>query len=194
MAEHKPNSNRYKKETAERNNVQKVVSGGAKVKKKTGFSKLRDVLIADDIHEVTNSIIFDILIPAGKKTLLDIVETAMYGDSGRSRSRNSSSTVSYENCYRDQRRSSRQNANVRSAYSYDDIVFDTRGDAEMVLESMDEWIDRYETVSVGDLYDMAGITGKFTDYNYGWTNIRTANVARVRDGYIIRLPKPSPIN
>ena len=59
---------------------------------------------------------------------------------------------------------------------------------------MDELIDRYEVVSVADLYELVGITGNYTDNKYGWTNIRNAEVVRVRDGYVLKLPKATPIN
>ena len=54
---------------------------------------------------------------------------------------------------------------------------------------MDELIDQYGMVSVGDLYDLVGVTGQYTDNNYGWTDLRTASVVRTRDGYMIKLPR-----
>lgn len=49
-------------------------------------------------------------------------------------------------------------------------------------------------MSVADLYDLVGINGNYTDNKYGWFNIRTASVVRVRDGYMIKLPKAVPLN
>ena len=76
----------------------------------------------------------------------------------------------------------------------DDIIFDNRGEAEIVLSRMDELIDTYGIVTIADLYDLAGVTGDYTTNNYGWTNIRSAEVVRVRDGYIIKMPKAMPID
>ena len=59
---------------------------------------------------------------------------------------------------------------------------------------MDELIDTYSMVSVADLYDLIGVTGNYTDNKYGWTNIRNAEVVRVREGYLLKLPKALPIN
>lgn len=56
-------------------------------------------------------------------------------------------------------------------------------------------LDQFSIVSVGDLYDMADIsTDNYTVNKYGWKDIQSANVVRVRDGYIIKLPKPMPID
>ena len=52
----------------------------------------------------------------------------------------------------------------------------------------------YGTVSVADLYDLVGISGNYTDNKYGWTNIRNAEPIRVRDGYMLKLPKALPLN
>ena len=58
---------------------------------------------------------------------------------------------------------------------------------------MCEAIETYQMVSVADLYDLVGVTGDYTDNKYGWTNLRNAKVVRVRDGYMIDLPKALPI-
>ena len=42
--------------------------------------------------------------------------------------------------------------------------------------------------------DLVGVTGNYTDNKYGWTNIRNAEVVRVRDGYRIKLPRALPID
>ena len=78
--------------------------------------------------------------------------------------------------------------------STNDIIIENRGEAEDVLSRMDELIDQYGLVSVADLYDLVGINGNYTDNKYGWFNIRTASVVRVRDGYMIKLPKAVPLN
>ena len=62
------------------------------------------------------------------------------------------------------------------------------------MSRMDEIVGTYGTVSVADLYDLVGITGAYTDNKYGWTDIRSASVVRVRDGYMIKLPRALPLN
>ena len=54
---------------------------------------------------------------------------------------------------------------------------------------MNELLEDYKMVSVADLYDLVGITGKVTDNNFGWTDLRNASVTRDRDGYLINLPR-----
>ena len=55
-------------------------------------------------------------------------------------------------------------------------------------------MDTYGLVRVADLKDLVGISDNYTDNKYGWTNIRNAEIVRVRDGYMIKMPKAVPID
>lgn len=201
MEDYKPNSHRYKeeqKQTDKEKSIEKVVKGTVKTKKKSGLHKFTDVFISEDAANVKSYIFMDVLVPAIKKAISDIItdgiDMILYGGNGRGK-RNSgpsySSYVSYS--------TRKDNRNIgdnrtRTGYSYNDIILETRGEAEEVLSRMDELIESYGIVSVADLYDLVGITGNYTDNKYGWTNIRNAETVRVRDGYMLKLPKALPIN
>lgn len=196
MEEYASNSHKSRAEAAKQDHkVEKVISGTVKTKKKTGLNKMANVFISEDAGNVKSYIMMDVLVPAIKKAISDIVtngiEMMLYGESGRKKSSNSS-RISYRDYYKDDRRP-RDRSVSRSSYDYDDIILETRGEAEDVLSRMDEIMDTYGIVSVADFYDLVGVTGNFTDNKYGWTNIRNANVIRVRDGYMIKLPKATPI-
>ena len=200
--EYKPNSHRYKEgkttEAPEKKEIKKVVSGPVRTKKKSEISKFADVFISEDVANVKSYILMDVLVPAFKKAISDIVtngiDMILYGESGRRKSSSSASYVSYRN-YSDRRddRNHIDGSSVRARYNYDDVVLTSRPDAEEVLTRMDELIDTYGMVSVADMYDLVGKTCQYTDNNYGWTNLRTAEIVRVRDGYINKLPKALPI-
>ena len=202
--DYKPNSNRYKSgqsnAPAERKKVEKVVKGTVKTRKKSEISKLKDTFISEDVSNVKSYIVMDVLIPAAKKAISDIVrdgiDMILYGDTHKGRSSSGASYVSYRSYSDRDRRDERRysDSRVRSAYSYDDIILETRGEAEDVLTRMDELIETYGIVSVADMYDLVGISGNYTDNKYGWTNIRNAEPVRVHDGYMLKLPKPGPIN
>ena len=118
----------------------------------------------------------------------------LYGET-RSKSKSRDTKVSYTKYYdrdRDYDRPARSRG--RYGYDYDDIILDTRKEAEEVLDRMDDLIDTYGVVSVADLYDLVGISGNYTDNKYGWTNLRNADVQRVRDGYLLKLPKALPFD
>jgi len=58
---------------------------------------------------------------------------------------------------------------------------------------MREAIAEYGLVSVADMYDLAGVSAPYTSHDYGWMSLRSADVKRIRDGYIIDLPKFMPL-
>lgn len=74
-----------------------------------------------------------------------------------------------------------------------DIVLASRSDAEEVLTQLRDLLYDYGVVTVSDLYDLVGITSKFTDNKYGWTNLKTAVIKGVRTGYLLDLPTPQEI-
>lgn len=198
----KPNSNKYKEEqkklnsTPERQKLEKIVKGPVKTKKPSELKKLVYSFVYEDLPNIKSYILVDVLIPNAKKAISDIIKNGidmlLYGSTGRSRD-SIAGKISYSGYYNGDRRDSdrRQLSNTqgRTRYSYDDIFFDTRGEAEEVLYRMDELIEMYGSVRVADLYDLVGITGDYTDNKYGWKNIRNARVERTRDGYAIKLPR-----
>lgn len=201
--DYKPNSNKYKEEQKQQSEkkVQKVVSGTVKTKKKNEMSKFKDVFISEDAGNVKNYIVMDVLIPAMKKAISDIVrdgiDMILYGESGRSKKRSDSYYVSYDKKYRDRDRDrsyDRDRDRVRRGYSCDDIIIESRGEAEEVLTRMDELIETYGVASVADLYDLVGLRCEYTDNKYGWNNLRNAEPVRVRDGYMLKMPKALPID
>ena len=197
MEEYKSNSHKSK-ELTKNEPTKKVVKPIAKATKKKK-NALAETFISEDASNIKSYILMDVLVPAVKKAISDIVvdgiDMILYnGERRDDKRRGNSSKVSYRNYY--DRREDRfaDEGSRRTRYSYDDIILDSRGEAEEVLERMDELIDTYKMVTVADLYDLVGITGSYTDCNYGWTNIRTATVVHVRDGYMLKLPKPLPID
>lgn len=193
-------SKQQKEAPVEKKKVEKVVSGTAKVRKKSEIRKLTDVFIAEDASNVKTYIVTDVLIPAAKKLISDIVtdgiDMILYGSSGGRRKRDGGGSrmpyVSY-NRFSD-RGDDRRESRPRAGYNYDDVVLDSYGEAKGVLTAMDDLIDTYGIVAVADLYDLVGISPNPQDYKYGWVNIRNAEPVRVRDGYLLKLPKASPID
>lgn len=85
-------------------------------------------------------------------------------------------------------------ANVtRSSGNYKDIICPDQQRAEFLLANLYDTLNQYRVVAVGDLYEMAGITPAISDNAYGWTNLDGARISKVREGYLLELPRPSLI-
>lgn len=198
MEEYKSNSHKSKEKQNEpipEKKVEKVVSGSVKSKKKNGLQKITNVFVPEDIEDVKTYIFEEIIVPNVKDIILDAVR-AFLGVNGSSRGKRSNvDKVSYRKYYDNgDRRDYSGTARTRTVYDYDDIIIETRGEAEDVLLRMDELIATYGLVSVADFYDLVGVTGSYTDNKYGWEDIRTASVIRVKGGYMIKLPRVKAFN
>lgn len=197
----KPNSHKYKEEQErkEKARAQKVVKGTAKTKPKSKVHKFTDTFLSEDVDSVKDYVVSDVMIPAFKKLVSDIVrdgiDMLLYGDSGRRKDSRSSDYVSYSRYYdRRDDRDRRSEPRARTRFDYNDIIFETRGDAERVRSSMLDIIDTYEFATVADLYDLSELDAPYTSNKYGWTSLRSAETVRGRDGYLLKLPKALPID
>lgn len=190
MEEYKSNSHKSRAEAVKQEHkFEKIVTGTVKSKKKGGLQKFSDVFISEDAVNVKSYIFMDVLVPAIKKAISDIVvngiEMMLYGETGKRKNSNAS-RISYREFYRDDREPRKRSL---SSYDFDDVIIQSRGEAEDVLRTMDDIIDEYGAVSIADFNDLVGVTGKYTDNKYGWEDLRDASVVRVRDGYMIRFPR-----
>jgi len=181
--------------------VRKVVNGTAKVKKKNEIRKITDIFISEDAVNVKDYIIMDVLVPAVKKAMSDIIKNGidmlLYGESGRGKKNHAASNISYRSFYDrdDERRRDFASPPVRRGFDFDDIFFETRGQAEAALFQMEEIISVYGIVSVAELFEMADLGCPHTYNRYGWTDIRSAKSVPLRGGgYTLKLPKAIALN
>lgn len=201
MSDYPNNSYKYKekmKEQAEKQPIAKVASG--KIKKKSEARKLADVFIAEDIHSVKSYIITDVVIPAIANAIEDVVvkgiRMILRGETEPHAKKRSGEFVDYRRMSDRDRRDDRREPKARTrSFDLDDISFETRGEAEMVLDRMEAIIEEYGRVSIVDLYDIADLgTPPYTADKYGWTSLRYAEVVRRSGEYYIKLPRAVTID
>ena len=195
----KPNSHASKaaqNPPTDEKRIKKVVTGPVRTRKKSEISKLTDIFISEDAKNVKSYILNDMVVPTVKKIIVGSIDMLLNGGEATYSGRKPASKVSYNRYYddrRDDRREDRPRARTR--FDFDDIVFDSRAEAEAVRRQMIDTIREYGVVTVADMYDMAELTQPFTSNRYGWYDLRGAETERLRDGgYIIKLPKIVPVD
>lgn len=209
-------SNRKKDRTAptdkkpEEKKVQQVTQSEVVRRKKPIGKKISDTFIGGDARSVWAFVALDVLIPAAKDMFADAVsqgvERMIYGEAqsrGRRTGRHPGQTyVSYNRMSHPAARApgpeprGRQQISrrARASHDFDEIILATRVEAEEVLERLYDLVSKYETATVADLYDLVGLTGSYTDDKWGWFDLRGAGVSRIRNGYLLDLPKPEPLD
>lgn len=74
--------------------------------------------------------------------------------------------------------------------TFDDIVFETRSDAEKVVDDITEIYRVYGQVYEADVYDLADVPSPYMANSYGWSGkAPICEVVRVRDGYTLKMPE-----
>lgn len=182
----------------------KVIQGNVTKRKKSFGRKIAETFIKEDVDSVSSYIIHDVLLPALRDTFSEMVKSSvdmmLFGEkrghnTSRDRGKSYVSYNGYSNGRSSQRESSREpSSRSRATHNFDSIYWKHRGEAEEVLSQLVDLTVDYGEATVGDLYDLAGISGNFTDRDYGWTNLSSARAERSRDGWILILPKPIALN
>lgn len=192
-----PNGKYYPPAKQEKH-VDKVISGTVTTRRKPLSKKFAEVFFSSDMNDVKSYIFYDVIVPGIKDAISDAVNIILYGDTRRGSGKgNSNQTfVSYSgfSSSKNKQRNNTRQTRSRTNTDIQDIIFESRGEAEEVLGNLVDFIVDYGVASVADLYDLVGITGPFTDNKYGWTDLSMASVVRVRDGYLINLPRAVAID
>lgn len=199
-----PTNNRYEREvkpSRESKNIKRVVNGKVvrKRRQSQGFSSA-----FQDIFEYVAK---DVFIPYAKDMVSDAIvqgsDRLLFGESRKrpTARRNSNSNygrVSY-NRYSKPSAAPRRNEPAprqsierpRAIHQFDDIILASRIEADEVIDRLYDLLSQYEVVTVADFYELLGISPKYTDENWGWTDLRGATARRVRTGFMLDLPEPS---
>ena len=202
MGEIKPLTSVNNEPKKDEKKVEKVISGSVKRKEQSLAKKFSDTFFEEDAESVKNYIFTDVIIPAIKETFRDVVmntlEMFLFGQVKGSNTKRigGTSIVNYNSI-------SRSNSSVRSrttldrnrsSHNFDDIIFETRGEAEQVLSALVDLTVDYGEATVADFYTLVGDVPNFTDDNWGWKDLSSASVRRIREGYIISLPRTLALN
>lgn len=194
-------SNRSNRERKEREKLEPIVKdGGARAKRQSTGKRLKETFIHDDGKSVGEYILFDVLIPAAQNMIYDGVteglSRTLFGSSRPSSNRiRPNNYTNYGSMGRTSYSPNRaMSQRSRREHDFDEIVIDSRDEAEEVLDRMRDLVDDYGVCTVADLYDLAGITAEFVDETWGWDDFRSATVRRTRAGYLLDLPRPKPVD
>lgn len=187
--------------------VTQITSAKVVEKKPSLFKRIGDAFTGDDTQTVGQYLLFDVVVPTVKALVVDMVsqglERKFYGDgrgsssntrrSGYATTYNRPSAAAYpgkpvNTVGSNGRREMSERA--RAVHDFQEIIIADKGEAELVLDTMQEYLNEAGVVSVGSLLTLVGITPAFTDEKYGWFELGNARSVRVREGYLLELPRP----
>lgn len=184
----------------------KVIKGSARVDKKSASRKMIDFLFSDKLDSVANYLAYYILGPSLKDLIFKMgtgaLQMALFGGNTAATGGTYIPGYGYQTARRDAPTPYNMMSNpgyaqpqpgiYQQRVSLNDISFDTKDDAWLVLDRMNREIQRYQRVRVADFYTFAGITGQegnWTLQGTGWYNLGNAHPIMRTDGrWIIDFP------
>lgn len=199
------------KSEVKKEKIQSVVTGTVVTKKKSGWRRLKEKIFSGaDNRSVLDYVFHDILVPAGRDILFDAanagLERKIYGEvlSGGRRGYSRGGRTAYHsihgNIFREEPRHSREVGGgggrrvSRSSRDLEDVIVASRAEAADVIDGLFEVLSRYGVATVADLCDLIGQSHSFTDNDWGWLDLRGSDIERVRDGYLLVLPRVQPLD
>lgn len=178
------------------------------VKNDSEGKRILSEFITEDLHDIKEYLIFDVMIPAAKNAISDLVsggiDMMLFGGSRSSGSRTGNTNYTRFSSNRGSQRviscggtsgGSVGNRISSNGYRIKDITINTRAKAEVIVDDLIAALNKYDAVSVADYYDICSnelqlqIDSEFTDNQHGWTNLNGIRVERAGGGFFIRLPR-----
>lgn len=189
--------------------VERVTVNEVTMRKKPLGKRFKETYLGGDARSVWGYVAMDVIVPAMKDMVVDSfvqgVERMVYGEARpRSRSRAGGSTGSSFSrpgytSYGGLSSNSPSRPEPRQfsrpvERDYDEIVFETRVEAETVLDQMYELLSQFGQVTVADLYSLIGRTGSYVDQSFGWNDLQGSRISRTRrGGYAMDIPSPGAL-
>lgn len=180
----------------ERQKLTPVIKKKVIVRKASPFKTFLSKFFAEDSVDMKDFLIWELIVPEVKSVVQNFIDALFWGDGKRpnSSSRRSTGNVPYSSISTQRARGEGKRmrtdyGDAAARFGLEEIITDTKQEAEDVLRTMDELIDMYGKVSVADLFELINESCEYNATYYGWTDLRGAYVSRTRGGWLINLPR-----
>jgi len=192
--------------------IEKVVTGTVVQKPKSFLVKVRNVFFGGDFKSTGLTIFSEVFLPAARNMLNDMWrisgERMIYGDSYRRYPPEPRGRTQYDMYGRSPLRSGyppeprteyygrtglvpdqpRRPPYRTNRKDTDDIILNSRQDAENIVEELFTALEHYGVVSLGELKARLGLPSSPIDEKWGWTYLHDIQIRQVPQGYLIELP------
>lgn len=170
-----------------------VVSGRVK-KKRNVVERVADKFISDNVGNIRGYLLDDVIVPGITNTIRNIITSfanMIFKAPPTPTKLGGLSKISYRDSYgmNAMTRAANTPMTILEQSTFDDIILDSREDADILLATLQDIIARQRYVTVFDMYSQARIKCPYTYQSYGWTDISTARVLATREGFLLKMPK-----
>ena len=180
--------------------------GTASVKKKSVWSRIAKEMIADEVHDLKEHLIFRILVPTVKSTIRNLfvnaVDMTLYGRSASTRDDRDSRRGAYvaysassrnaglDAAYMDRARE-RKTEEYVDVRKLEGVEFPYEEDAKDVVNFLLDMIEDYGKAKVSDFLAAARLPTNSIHPKWGWYDITGWKIAALpTGGFCVILPRP----
>lgn len=164
----------------------------SEIKKITFSQKIARALLSDDSKKIFDGVWRTIVGPALRKLAVDAFRALVYrGKISNDGYDGYDGYTSYDSYYGEGRGGGSES---RIKRSFGDIQFRSKRDAEIVLGTMKNYLNKHGLILVADYYKIAHQNPERTYYNWGWKNLGTTYIfsysTKGETFWAIHLPEP----
>lgn len=176
-------------------NVKPVARGSVR---KAAHARITDIFIAQDIKSVWGYVFERVVIPACQNlavnTINSIARGIFLGEGAINTFRENGSKPTtgytpYGSMY--QNGSSARSASHKTPgrFQFDELDYADYGEAQLVLDALDECIANAGVATIADMYAASDRTCPYTGYYYGWKDISKARIIQEGDRWWLKMPR-----
>lgn len=176
-------------------NVKPVAKGSIH---KAAHARLTDIFIAQDIKSVWGYVFERVVIPACQNlavnTINSIARGVFLGEGAINTFRENGNKPTtgytpYGSMY--QNGSSARSASHKTPgrFQFDELDYADYGEAQLVLDALDECIANAGVATIADMYAASDRTCPYTGYYYGWKDISKARIIQEGDRWWLKMPR-----
>lgn len=211
----RPSAAKPSEKPEDRPQAEKAIEGTVQVQRKPIGARFKAIFTGVSPKDIVDDVVDQVIIPGTMNLLHDMGLQALDRVFGKSTTRmgNAARTMVTSATHVAYNRFSQpgvQASNVRPAetrppvsmtrrgqanFDFEELEFETRRDASIILDLMYDHLEQYGSVSVAEFYGWADVKGNFTDRNWGWKALEGAGPTRTRSGrFVLNLPAPTDLN
>lgn len=175
--------------------VKPVAKGSVR---KVSHARITDIFIAQDIKSVWGYVFERVVIPAFQNlavnTINSIARGVFLGEGSINTFRENSNRPStgytpYGSMYQGGSTARSSGHRTSGQFQFEELSYDDYGEAQLVLDALDECIENSGYATIADMYTASKLTCPFTGNYYGWKDLSKARIIQEGDKWWLKMPR-----
>lgn len=165
--------------------------------KRSFSTTLSDIFIMQDVKSVGAFVFQRVIVPALQNLAVNTINSVARGiflgegsiNTYNEPRRGSTGYTPYGSMYQGDNRSATVTKHKTGGrFRFEELSYADYGDAQLVLDDLDECIKASGRATIADLYEASDISCPYTGHYYGWTDLSKARIVQDGDRWWLKMP------